>query len=265
MKQVFTILATLVLTFSGFAQVGINTGNPDASAVLDITSTTAGLLPPRMTFSERNAIENPSQGLIIFCTNCASGEGELQIKLLSAWKNLLGDNASSTLSIGDFYQGGYIFYLDGIGGGLIAAEADQSGSMQWYDGSYTETTATGTAGGTGEANTIAIIDSQGGTAGAYTYAAGICADYSFSDMGVTYDDWFLPSKGELNLMGGALIQLGVNGNFNFSTDPGSYYWSSSEISEDKDNLTAWGQDFYNGGRVTADKKETYFVRAIRAF
>jgi uncharacterized protein (TIGR02145 family) len=59
---------------------------------LDITSTTGGLLTPRMTAAQRDAIATPSQGLIIFCTDCASGEGELQISLSSVWKNLpVGD------------------------------------------------------------------------------------------------------------------------------------------------------------------------------
>jgi hypothetical protein len=217
-----------------------------------------------MTLAERDAIENPSQGLIIFCTNCAFYEGELQVRISLGWKNIIGGPASGTLSIGDFHQGGYIFYLDGNGGGLIAADGDQSLSMQWYNGNYTYTGATGTAPGTGETNTTAIIASQGGTAGAYTYAAGICADYSFSDLGVIYDDWFLPSKEELNLMFNN-IGPGNPRNINFSTDPGSYYWSSSENSEDNDNITAWKQDFSGGDQVTADKEETKFVRAIRAF
>lgn len=46
--------------------VGINNPNPDPSAALDITSTTQGLLIPRMTNTQRNAIPNPTQGLQIF-------------------------------------------------------------------------------------------------------------------------------------------------------------------------------------------------------
>ena len=39
--------------------------------------------------------------------------------------------ASATLAIGDSYQGGIIFYLDGSGGGLIAAPTDQSTAAPW--------------------------------------------------------------------------------------------------------------------------------------
>ena len=94
MKQLFTFLAVVLLTATTYAQVGINTENPDASAALDITSTTKGLLVSRMTAAQRDAITSPSQGLIIFCTNCASGEGELQIKLTSGWKNTIGGNVN---------------------------------------------------------------------------------------------------------------------------------------------------------------------------
>ena len=79
MKQIFTFLAALLLTATTYAQVGIGTTTPEPFAALDITSTTKGLLIPRMTAAERDAITSPAQGLIIFCTNCASGEGELQI------------------------------------------------------------------------------------------------------------------------------------------------------------------------------------------
>ena len=54
------------------AQVGIGTTTPNASAELDITSTTKGLLPPRLTTTQRNAITNPATGLTIYNTtlNC---------------------------------------------------------------------------------------------------------------------------------------------------------------------------------------------------
>ena len=88
---------------------------------MDITSTTGGLLVPRMTAAQRDAITTPSQGLIIFCSDCASGEGELQIKLTSSWKNTIGGDVNDPPAIGDTHQGGIVFYLDGNGGGLIAA------------------------------------------------------------------------------------------------------------------------------------------------
>jgi len=54
--------------------VGIGTTTPNASAILDASSTTQGFLPPRMTYAQRNAIVNPAAGLIVYCTDCANGE-----------------------------------------------------------------------------------------------------------------------------------------------------------------------------------------------
>jgi len=102
MKQIFTFLAVVVLTATTSAQVGVGTTTPDASAALDITSTTKGLLIPRMTAAERDVIPSPAQGLIIFCTNCASGEGELQIKLTSSWKNIMGGDVNDPIVVGSF-------------------------------------------------------------------------------------------------------------------------------------------------------------------
>jgi hypothetical protein len=65
------ICITLLLLLSSLsnAQVGIGTNNPDNSAVLDIESTTKGLLAPRMTAAQRTAISTPAEGLIVFQTD----------------------------------------------------------------------------------------------------------------------------------------------------------------------------------------------------
>lgn len=75
------------------AQIGIGVNNPSASAQLDISSTTKGLLPPRMTEEQRNIIQNPVAGLIIWCNNCGTA-GELQVFNGTAWTNIIGGTAS---------------------------------------------------------------------------------------------------------------------------------------------------------------------------
>jgi len=47
-------------------QVGINAANPDSSAILELSSNQKGFLPPRMTRIERDNIQNPASGLLIF-------------------------------------------------------------------------------------------------------------------------------------------------------------------------------------------------------
>ena len=88
-----TITLLSVLTIA-HAQVGIGTSTPNTSAALDVTSTSAGLLPPRMTGSQRNAISGPSAGLMIWCTDCGTN-GELQVYNGTYWTNLIGGNRSS--------------------------------------------------------------------------------------------------------------------------------------------------------------------------
>lgn len=72
MKTYLLILLT-ALAFEVNAQVGIGTTNPNASAQLEISSTTKGFLPPRMTETERLAIQNPATGLVVYQTNSTPG------------------------------------------------------------------------------------------------------------------------------------------------------------------------------------------------
>jgi len=73
MKQFFTFLAIVLLTATTTAQIGINNENPDASAALDITSTTGGILIPRLAQTQRDAIIAPAEGLMIYQTDEISG------------------------------------------------------------------------------------------------------------------------------------------------------------------------------------------------
>jgi hypothetical protein len=68
MKNFFLIVLAVFIYQSAYSQnnVGINTDNPDASAVLDVSSTQKGLLIPRMTLEQRGLIAAPAKGLLIF-------------------------------------------------------------------------------------------------------------------------------------------------------------------------------------------------------
>jgi hypothetical protein len=163
------------------------------------------------------------------------------------------DNTLLDSLYGKTYQGGLIAYLNTTTGtGLIAATSDhQSNGIQWHNGSNTTTGATGIAIGTGQSNTIAIITSQG----AGSYAASLCDSYSVTLGAVTYTDWFLPSKDELNQL---YQNLKLN---NFGGFANNYYWSSTEFN----NYLAWRQGFFNGYQNYGVKYNTFRVRAVRAF
>jgi hypothetical protein len=68
-------LIFLTIAIHGSAQVAINTDNsmPDNSAMLDVKSTTNGLLIPRMTQAQRNVIDSPAPWLLIFQTDNSPG------------------------------------------------------------------------------------------------------------------------------------------------------------------------------------------------
>ncbi len=76
MKTLKTILAALLISAAAFAQnVGINSDGtaPDASAILDVKSTTKGFLAPRMTAVQRAAINSPATGLTVYQTDGTAG------------------------------------------------------------------------------------------------------------------------------------------------------------------------------------------------
>jgi len=169
-----------------------------------------------------------------------------------------------TYSVGDFAQGGIVFWVDETGQhGLVCAKTDQITGVRWYAGTYGDTQAKGDGPFSGEANTSIIIAAQvaigdDGT----TCAARICNELQITEGGKTYGDWYLPSKEELNLMyqnkstidASALANDGtafVNGN----------YWSSTENS---DNY-AYRQFFLDGVQTFTYKSFTYGVRAVRGF
>jgi trimeric autotransporter adhesin len=81
MKKITLLLLAAFIAVSSFAQntfpasgsAGIGTTTPNASALLDIESTSQGLLVPQMTLVQRNAIATPATGLMIYQTNSTPG------------------------------------------------------------------------------------------------------------------------------------------------------------------------------------------------
>ncbi|KJV08103.1 DUF1566 domain-containing protein [Methylocucumis oryzae] len=161
---------------------------------------------------------------------------------------------NQTIQIGKTYQGGIIFYIDKTGvHGLVAAAKDQSEGIQWHNGFYIDTGATATAVGTGAANTQKIINAQGSG----QYAANLVSNLSLNG----YDDWFLPSKDELNLMYQAIGPGAIEPITNVGGFASGDYWSSSVYN----NHIVWSQSFASGDQFSNYNYIQLLVRAVRAF
>lgn len=164
-------------------------------------------------------------------------------------------NDPPAIVIGQSYNGGIVFYVDGSGKhGLVAATSDQeSGVWQHCGGSSCGTLISGANGtdvGTGAQNTLDIVNSYGSDPYMYM-AATICDRLNFAG----YDNWFLPSKDELNLMYQYKDKIG-GGNLSLGE-----YWSSTQSSDKK----AYVQDFEDGRSIPSNKENHTSVRAVRAF
>lgn len=93
MKSTSLLLSLMLLMVACVCaqNVGINSdvSTPDGSAMLDVKSTTKGLLPPRMTSEQIAAIESPAEGLIVFNTSTK----KLTYYNGTTWKNYDGADA----------------------------------------------------------------------------------------------------------------------------------------------------------------------------
>lgn len=152
----------------------------------------------------------------------------------------------STLTIGGKFAGGIIFDLDKARlHGKVVMETDFESI---YSYGCRELRIFADSPIEGQINTILITKNCNETT-----AASKCLDFTSEG----YDDWYLPSIMELELIYQTLFTKS-----SFST---GYYWSSTECKECK-CTRSWGFKFdYTGKKVTIDKSRSVHVRAIRKF
>ena len=118
MKQIFTFLAAVLLTATTYAQVGIGTTDPNGSAALDITSTTKGLLIPRMLAAARTAIDTPATGLMVFQTDGTAGfyyyNGSSWVAITAGLDgtNVARQDASNTFNEDNLFNGAKNFVVN---------------------------------------------------------------------------------------------------------------------------------------------------------
>ena len=159
-------------------------------------------------------------------------------------------SVAQTYFIGEHFGGGIIFYVDASGRhGIIAATDDFEEPASWSR-KDTLNGALSAKLGAGYSNSNNIYRTQGNPENeADDYAALECVQLIENG----YNDWYLPSKNELQIM---YLRKNIIGNFKPFA-----YWSSTE----KNTSTAWYQNFGNGNLVTELKTASYSIRPVRYF
>ena len=276
--QPFLFAAMLIIYLPVYAQVGIGTATPDASAKLDITSTTQGLLPPRVTTTQRNAIVSPATGLVIFNTTTNG----LEFKSSTGWVSLKTSSDAAflpTIVIGtQQWMRENLDVLTYRNGDIIPQVTDPTAWAALTTGAwcyYNNDVANGAIYGK-LYNWYAVNDPRGlaptgwhvptddeWTTLSTTLGGDAVAGGKMKVAGTTR--WTTPNTGATNESGFAGLPGGNrinNGTFSYVGSNG-YWWSSTEFSA----TIAWNRYLYYGfGYIYRDfyfKEYGFSVRCLR--
>lgn len=238
------LIANQTLTSSNITKISLGARNGAGGFSAKIT----GLVP------------NTRYSIASYATNSA-GTGYATDKL----NNAVDIKFTTKLAIGDKFGGGKVAYLfvlgepgfiDGQLHGIIAADTDQIIQIAWDNNSRNIITgAVVKSVGAGKVNTDSVVSKLGKLYSNY-FAAGVARNY----VNGAYNDWYLPSKDELERLQANKTILVMLQNS---------YWSSTE-----DNLSAtgglapyaWQVQFYpNNTSILATKTTNFAVRAVRSF
>ena len=179
----------------------------------------------------------------------------------------LNSGGVTTYSVGDMAQGGKVFWVDSSGQhGLVVALEDAGGSlaMDWNAGTASsglnlETLAQSSGIYAGRMNTAIIIAVHAAAANnGNNFAARACNEYTYTQNGVEYADWYLPSKDELHLI--KTSGVGAPNLYSYN------YWSSTEYDANNAYAEVLGNYANNYNQYKPkDTTEGIKVRAVRSF
>ena len=170
-------------------------------------------------------------------------------------------NSQSIPVIGDFYEGGIVFWIDSNNTqGLVCDTVDLGSYIEWGCSGTSITTSSSI--GSGLQNTLNIINNCSQT--------GIAAEICYNSTNNGYTDWYLPSKDELN-------EIYIHNNYIGLS--GSSYWSSSdfdgignnpfnfpinEVAYGQNGSSGWQGAYLKVGYISTNSASDGFVRAIRS-
>ena len=257
-KHILSTIILLSVLSMVQAQVGIGTTTPDSSAVLDVTSTSAGFLPPRMTAAQRNAISGPSAGLMIWCTDCGTN-GEIQIYNGASWTNFMGGGtlAYGRAQIGSDIDGeaasdqsGYSVSLSSDGS-IVAIGAnnnDGNGSAAGHVRVYQNVSGTWTQVGS-DIDGEAAADWSG-------YSVSLSSDGSIVAIGAPYNDGNGTNAGHVRVyqnVSGTWTKIGSDIDGEAANDESG--WSVSLSSDG--SIVAIGAPYNDGNGTNAGHVRVY--------
>ena len=290
-KAIYATLMILFFAGSMFAQnqnVGINNdgSSPAASAMLDVSSTTKGFLPPRMTTAQRNAISSLVAGLVIYNTD----DKALNIYNGTSWcltnpvvcgqsfNDPRDSKVYTTVQIGDqCWMAKNLAYLPSVVGPATGSETLPYYYVYGYDG-----TVVADAKSTANYQTYGVLynwlssltacptgwhlptDAEWSTLTAYLGGESV-AGGKLKETGTIH--WTTPNTGADNSSGFTSLPAGYrngSGSFDVVSQYG-YWWSSTEMTTGN----AWDRFMsYNNGDVFRSgnsKSYGFSVRCLRDF
>jgi len=217
-----TLSLIISLPFLTQAQVAINVDGSTANnaAMLDVSSTSKGILIPRMTKAQRDLIGSPVAGLMIYQTDDTPG---FYFHDGSGWK-LIGSGAFSINDLSDGKTGGYSVFL-GLGAGV-----NDDGSSNYNVGFGTEALYANTIGAYNTANGYRALFSNisGNYNTAIGYNAMIANIFGYENVAVGYYALQSITGGYRNTaIGYASLNFTTTGKYNVAVGHNSLTYNSS--------------------------------------
>ncbi|NPV12759.1 MAG: DUF1566 domain-containing protein [Ignavibacteria bacterium] len=215
-----------------------------------------------------------SDSINVICDNVYNSIADTANALRTYVDNAVS-GSSSTYSIGDFAHGGIVFWVDETGQhGLVCAKNDVDDpltvptveTIKWHNNTTVATApitrAKSSGPLSGKMNTYLIVSRSTAAGVTENYAAVLCSETPITEGGVTYGDWYLPSKDELLLMYANKSAINATAVANGgSALQNNTYWSSTEASQ----TNAIKVNMSTGFVGSVIKTDFAYVRAVRAF